>query len=46
MGEKGGSDSECGWGLACGFVRFLVAGAREDYSVTLGDLRVNREGEE
>jgi molybdopterin/thiamine biosynthesis adenylyltransferase len=26
-------------------VRFLLTGAREDYSVTLGDLRINREGE-
>jgi molybdopterin/thiamine biosynthesis adenylyltransferase len=26
-------------------VRFFVTGVREDYSVTLGDLRINREGE-
>ncbi|HVR84472.1 MAG TPA: ThiF family adenylyltransferase [Planctomycetota bacterium] len=27
-------------------VRYLLSGAREDYSVTLKDLKVNREGEE
>jgi hypothetical protein len=27
-------------------VRYLVTGAKEDNSVTLGDLRVNREAQE